>query len=277
MSISIDQSFVKQFEAEVHLAYQQMGTKLRSTVRSKNKVVGYKTVFQKIGKASAASKARHGMVPVMNLVHSNVECELFDYYAGDWVDALDELKVNIDERRTIASAGAYALGRKTDELIINALSGATLEVGDYTSGLTKNVIMSALEKLNKNDVPDDGQRFAAVGVHQWSELLNIEEFSSADYVGDNYPLLAGTENRKWMGVVWIMHNDLPLASTDDRDCFIYHKNAIGHASGADVKTDITWHGDRASFFVSNMMSQGASLIDESGIVKIKVDDDATIA
>ena len=40
MSISIDNGFVKQFEADVHLAYQQMGTKLRSTIRSKSTVLG---------------------------------------------------------------------------------------------------------------------------------------------------------------------------------------------------------------------------------------------
>ena len=39
MSVSIDNVFIKQFEAEVHLAFQQMGTKLRSTVRTKKKVV----------------------------------------------------------------------------------------------------------------------------------------------------------------------------------------------------------------------------------------------
>lgn len=276
MSTSIDQAFIKQFEAEVHLAYQHMGTKLRSTVRSKNNVIGSKTVFQKVGKGVASTKARHGMVPVMNLDHTPVECTLVDYYAGDWVDALDELKTNIDERRVVAETGAYALGRKTDELIIDALSTTTTEVGDYSAGITKNLVMNAVETLNSNDVPDDGQRFAVVGVHQWNELLNIEEFSSADYVGENYPMLNGSEVRKWMGIIWVMHNDLPLANTDDRDCFIYHKSALGHASGADVVTDITWHGERAAYFIANYMSQGASIIDGSGIVKIKCDDDAAI-
>ena len=48
MSVSIDNVFIKQFEAEVHLAFQQMGTKLRSTVRTKNDVKGSSTTFQKI-------------------------------------------------------------------------------------------------------------------------------------------------------------------------------------------------------------------------------------
>ena len=33
MSTSIDTAFIKQFEAEVHMAYQRMGSKLSNTVR----------------------------------------------------------------------------------------------------------------------------------------------------------------------------------------------------------------------------------------------------
>ena len=276
MSVSIDKVFIKQFEAEVHLAFQQMGTKLRSTVRTKSDVRGTSTTFQKIGKGLASTKARHGLVPVMNLDHTPVECVLSDFYAGDWVDELDELKTNVDERRVVASAGAYALGRKSDELIINELNNATNSVDTSGVGFTKSKIFQALEILNNNDVPDDGQRFGVVGVHQWNELLSLEEFSNADYVGDNYPLLKGTESRKWMGINWILHNALPC-NEGVRSCFIYHKNAVGHASGCDVKTDITWHGERAAHFISNCMSQGAKLIDNTGIVKILCDDDATIA
>ena len=274
MSMSVDQVFIKQFEADVHLAYQQMGTKLRSTIRSKTGVVGTSTTFQKVGKGIASTKSRHGIVPVMNLNHTPVECTLQDYYAGDWIDALDELKTNVDERRVVASAGAYALGRKTDELIIDAMNTATQYVGDYSTGLTKALIMAAIEKLNTNDVPDDGRRYAVVGVHQWNELLALDEFVSADYVGGSTPLIDGCESRKWLGVNWILCNSLPLASGDDRDCFIYHASSIGHACGQEVKTDITWHGERAAHFISNSMSQGAVLIDAEGIVRIKCDDDA---
>lgn len=278
MSISIDQSFIKQFEAEVHLAFQQMGTKLRSTVRTKNDVKGSSTTFQKVGKGTATTKARHGLVPVMNLDHTPVECVLSDFYAGDWIDELDEIKTNVDERRVVASAGAYALGRKSDELIISELNQATVSVAMGDTGLTKAKILSALELLNNSDVPDDGQRFAVVGVHQWNELLNMKEFSSAEYVGDTYPLLKGTETRKWLGINWIMHNALPFdEKTKSRNCFIYHKNSVGHASGCDVKTDITWHGERAAHFISNCMSQGAKLIDNTGVVKIICKDTSVIA
>ncbi len=270
MSTEVSKSFIKNFEADVHLAYQQMGSKLRNAVRYKGNIVGATTVFQKVGKGIASGKARHGLVPVMSIDHTPVECELLDYYAGDWVDALDELKMSIDERRVVASAGAYALGRKTDELIIGALSQAPEEndVGDYSQVLSKDTILQAFAKLNSNDVPDDGQRFGIVGPLQWNALLNIDEFSNSDYAGDNLPFLKGTESRKWLGINWIMHTGLPLDGTN-RDCFIFHKTAVGHASGQDVKSDITWHGDHAAHFVNNMMSQGACLIDGTGVIRIK--------
>ena len=267
MSTSIDQAFTKQFEREVHEAYQRQGSKLRATIRVKNGVRGSSTVFQKVGKGAAATKARHGMVPVMNVDFTAVEATLQDYYAGEWVDQLDELKTNIDERQVLANAGAFALGRKTDELIIAAL-GATAQVaGSSGDGLTKAKVLAAFETLGGNDVRDDGQRYAVVGWKQWSDLLELAEFANAEFVGDEQLPWRGTQAKMWLGTLWIPHSGLPR-SGNVRSCFWYHKSAIGHAVGQDVVTDITWHGDRAAHFISNSMSQGAVLIDSDGVVKL---------
>ena len=268
MSTSIAQAFVKQFEREVHEAYQRMGSKLRNTVRTKNNVQGASTVFQKVGKGTASTKARHGAVPVMNLDHTPVECTLYDFYAGDWVDRLDELKTNIDERQIIANAGAYALGRKTDELIIAELNKSTNYAGSNSDGLTKAKVLTAFELLGEADVPDDGQRYAVVGWKQWSQLLSIDEFANTQYVGPDELPWRGTQAKRWLGTLWMPHSGLQ-ATGGVRLCHWFHKTAIGHASGADVKTDISWHGDRAAHFVNNMMSQGAGLIDPAGVVTLR--------
>ncbi len=274
MSTSIDQAFIKQFEREVHEAYQRQGSKLRNTVRTISNVNGSSAVFQKVGKGTASTKSTHGMVPVMNLDHSSIEVTLQDYYAGDWVDRMDELKTNIDERQVIASAGASALGRKTDELIINQLATASDNViADSNVGLTKAKVLEAFEILGEADVPDDGQRFAVVGWKQWSELLGIDEFVSADYIGATaLPFASVVQAKMWLGTIWIPHTGLPADENDIRSCFWYHKTALGHAAASDVQTDISWHGDRASHFVNNMMSQGAGLIDEAGIVVMNCDE-----
>lgn len=282
MSTSIDQAFIKQYEAEVHEAYQRMGSKLRGTVRTKSGIVGQSTTFQTVGKGAASTKSRHGLVPVMNVDHTPVECTLADYYAGDWVDKLDELKTNIDERQVTVNAGAYALGRKTDDLIINALENATQGTsgGGAGSGATIAKVFEALEQLNDNDVPDDGQRYGWVGNKQWNELMQAElgtgnfmPFSQAEYIGyDDLPFKGGIQAKRWLGVIWMAHSGLPLSGGDIRSCFVYHRSAVGHAIGAEVTTDITWHGDRAAHFISNSMSQGAVLIDGLGAFEILCDE-----
>ncbi len=274
MSNSIDQAFIKQYQAEVQEAYQRQGSKLRPTVRSKGDVRGASTIFQKVGRGTASAKARNGAVPVMNLDHSNVECFLQDHYAGDWIDKFDELKTNIDERAVVANAGAYALGRKTDELVIAAMDAATQEAigtgsGETdTDGLTRAKVLLAFRMLGEADVPDDGQRYAVVGWRQWSELLTIQEFANSQYVGDGELPWKGTQAKRWLGALWIPHSGLTKVGSL-RYCYFYHKTAIGHAVASDIATDVTWHGDRAAHFVNTMMSQGAVLVDDTGVVRMR--------
>lgn len=273
-STQVDAHFTKQFQAEVHEAYQRQGSKLRTTVRSKTGVAGSSTFFPKVGKGTAAAKTRHGAVPVMNLEHAQVECVLQDYYAGDWIDRLDEIKTNVEERNVVAAAGAHALGRKTDELIIAALGTATREaIGTApgttdADGLTKAKVLLAFEMMGAADVPDDGGRYAVVGWKQWSDLLAIEEFASSEYVGEEALPWKGTQAKRWLGATWMPHSGL-IRSGSLRHCYFYHRTAIGHAAAAEISTDVTWHGDRAAHFVSNMMSQGAVLIDDFGVVRMR--------
>jgi hypothetical protein len=125
MSTSITTAFVAQYESEVHHLFQRFGGTLRSAVRTKTDVVGSTTTFQKIGQGSASTKARHGVITPMNVAHTTATATLADFYAGDWVDRLDEAKVNHDERQALAKAGASALGRKIDDQILTAMDSTT--------------------------------------------------------------------------------------------------------------------------------------------------------
>ena len=275
MSQDVAASFIKQFESDVHLAYQRQGSKLRNTVRLKNNVKGESTTFQKIGTGTADTKTRHGKVPLMNLDHTPVECTLADYYAGDWVDKVDELKLNIDERMVTARSGAYALGRKTDSLIITALDGATNTADIDLSALTTVLLTDWFTDLFARDVPsDDGQTWGVVSWAVWGKMMSLNEFVSADYVApQGMQFQTGIRPKVWGGVNWMPHSGLASAAAT-RKCYIYHKTAIGHASGADVSTDITWHGDYAAHFVNNMMSQGSVMIDVNGIEERIIDETA---
>jgi len=276
MSTSIGVAFVKQYEREVHEAFQRRGSFLLSTIRRQNNVVGSSTTFQVIGKGAATTKARHGSITPMNQSHNAVECTLADFYAGDWVDKLDQTKVQHDEKEAIANGGAWALGRKADEQVLTAAGGATVSVGDYSTGITRSLLLQASEKLDDNDVPRDGQRFGLLTPRSWSIAMTVPEFADADFVGNDLPFLSGAQPRTWMGIHWMVHTGLPGKGTNQARNYVYHRSALGYASGADITADITWHGDRAAFFVNHMMSGGAALIDATGVVEIRVDDTVAI-
>lgn len=268
MAIDIDEAFVKQYESEVHVAYQRMGSKFRNTVRQKNNVKGTSTTFQKVGKGEAGQKSRHGNVPVMSIDHSPVECTLADWYAADYIDKLDELKVNHDERQVVVNAGAYALGRRTDTIITDVLATATNE-SVSAGGLTLAKATGMREFFDNNDVPDDGQRYCAVAPRSWSNLLALPEFSNADYVpSDELPYSGGMTAKRWQGFLWWGFSGLPIASTI-RQNFAYHSSAVGHASGSDVRSEINYIPEKVAHLATNYMSQGGVLIDNNGVYRIR--------
>jgi hypothetical protein len=276
---TVDQAFIKQYDADVFEAFQRKGSKMLAACRLKDRLNGQSVYFQKVGKGTATQKSRHGVVPVMNQSHTPVECPVSDFYAGDWIDRLDELKINIDERMVVANAGAWALGRKVDDQVIAAIMTA-LPAGQLIAnggvGATKAKFLNAIEILNTADVPDDGQRFGYLGPHQWNEMLNLQEFANALYTGPGYPWLDGQEIRRWMGVMWVRHSGLTVAASV-RSCLIWHKTAVGYARGMEVTTDITWHGDRAAHFVNSMMSGGSIRIEDTGAVQIDCMDNSVIS
>lgn len=295
MSTSITTSFITSYEARVQEVFQRAGSYLKDAVRVKDGVVGSTAVFQKIGKGTATTKARHGTITPMNQTHTAPSCTLADFYAGDWVDKLDDAKVNINERDVIASGGAMALGRKVDDQITTVLDSTTQATVTLTVTSKATILATAAgfaEAAWANDVPNDGQVYAVVTPRYWSQLMLIEQFNRSEFVGADGmtfkqgPAVGRGKWKDWMGIKWKMQTGLPGAGTASAKCWIWHKMAIGYAiaqsagniAGQEsVAADITWHGDRAAHFVNHMMSGQACLIDDTGVIEGTLDDTAAIA
>lgn len=277
MAVStISTSFIEEFESGVHMAYQRMGSKLRNTVRTRNGVKN-KTTFQKVGKGFATTKSRHGSVAPMNLEHTNVNVTLEDYFAGEWIDDLDQLRINHDEMLVAQQSGAYALGRKTDELILAAMTSTTSAHDETSNGITLAWALELMEKFGNNNVPDDGRRFCVVGWEQWSQLMSLAQFSDADFVGaDNLPFANNMTAKNWLGFMWFPHSGLTgmngsgAAGTTHRECFAYHADALAHAIGADISSNMQYHNDKDSYFVLNKMQMNSVLIDVEGVFEMEL-------
>lgn len=272
MATQITNAFIKQFEAEVHMAYQRMGSKLRNTVRQSNNITGNQARFQKVGKGAASTKSRHGQVNTMEVTHSNVDVTLADYYAADYVDALDQLKTNIDERQVLATSAAAALGRKMDQLIIDVLDAGSnsANIVHGSAALTLAKALTVYETFGEADVPDDGQRYFVVSPAGWADLLQIDQFSRAEYVGEqDLPYAGGMTAKRWLGFLWFTHSGLSISSTT-RDCHAYHMSSVGLATGSDVRTEINYVPEKVSNLITSYFSAGAVMIDNDGAIECQI-------
>jgi predicted RNase H-related nuclease YkuK (DUF458 family) len=265
MANTIDQAFIKQFETEVHMAYQRMGSKLRNTIRSTN-VSGSTARFQKIGTGSATTKSRNGNVTPMELAHTNVEVSMSDFYAAEYIDKLDELKTNINERQAVAQSAAAALGRKTDELIIAAMdAGAnSTQIHDTGSALAKVDLLSLFETMGTADVPEDGQRYLAMSPAGYADLFAINEFASSDFVGpQNLPFAGGMTMKEFLG--FKIFSTSAVAGGKN---FAYHTTAVGIGVNSDVQTEVNYVAEKVSHLATSMMSMGSVAIDDNGIYEV---------
>ena len=271
MSTSISTAFIKQFESEVHMAYQRMGSKLRNTVRQVNNVKGSQARFQKVGTGTAVSKARHAQVPTMDISHSTVDVTLSDFYAADYVDRLDELKTNIDERQVLSQSAAAALGRKTDQTIIDVLDAGTNSnnVAHGSAGLTLAKAFTVYEAFGSGDIPDDGQRYFVVSPAGWADLLQIDQFSRAECWESDLPFAGGMTAKRWLGFMWFTHSGLSISGTT-RECHAFHRSAVGTAMGSEIRTEINYIPEKVSNLITSYMSLGSVMIDNNGAIKVQI-------
>lgn len=266
MANTIDTAFIKQFETEVHMAYQRMGSKLRNTVRTVGNVRGSVVRFQKIGSGVASTKSRNGDVTAMELSHTNVEATMSDFYAAEYIDKLDELKTNIDERQAVAQSAAAALGRKTDELLITAMdSGAnSTQINDTSSALAKADLLTLFETFGAADIPEDGNRYLAMNPKGYADLFNINEFASSDFVGEqNLPFAGGMTMKEFLGFK-IFSTSAVTAGKN----MAYHTSSVGLGINSDVSTEINYVPQKAAHLATSMMSMGAVVIDDNGIYEV---------
>ena len=265
MANTIDVAFIKQFESEVHMAYQRMGSKLKNTIRN-TQVSGNTVRFQKIGTGSASTKSRNGSVTPMELAHTTVETSMEDFYAAEYVDKLDELKTNIDERQAVATSAAAALGRKTDEIIYAAMdAGAnSTQIHDTSSAIQKADLLTLFETFGSADVPEDGGRYLAMHPKGFADLFLIEEFASSDYVGEqNLPFSGGMTMKQFLGFSIFSTSAITAGKN-----IAYHSNAVGIGVNADVSTEVNYIPEKVSHLTTSMMSMGAVVINDNGVYEV---------
>ena len=275
MSISLSNAFVTLFDAEVKQAYQGKAM-LVPAVRQRRGVEGSTVKFPKVGRGVATVRVPQTDVTPLNVGFSSVTLTLADFNAAEYSDIFSQAKVNFDERQELVQVVAGAMGRRQDQMILDALNGSStsLTVANSIGGSTTNMNIAKLREakrlLDKGNVPPDG-RHIIIHANGLSNLLSETSVTSSDF--NSVKALVQGEINTYLGFTFHVLGDrseggLPIDGSLDRTCYAFHKDAVGYGEGIAMRTEINYIAEKTSWLVNEVFSAGAVAIDDEGIVKI---------
>tara|TARA_R110002153_G_scaffold141389_1_gene292402 strand:+ start:4880 stop:5713 length:834 start_codon:yes stop_codon:yes gene_type:complete len=273
MAVAISNAFVQMFDAEVKQAYQGARA-LAGVVRERTNVEGSQVKFPKIGKGTATVRVPQTDVTPLNVSYSQVTATMSDFIAAEYSDIFNQQKVNFDERRELVQVVSGAIGRRMDQLVIDALNAASspstvaTSIGGAGTNMNLAKLLAAKKALDTKNVPAEG-RCMVIHANGLAALLDETELTSGDFA--TVKALSTGEIDTFLGFKFITLGDrdeggLPIPST--RTCFAFHRDAIGMGIGMGQRSEIHYVPEKTSFLVSSMFSAGAVAIDDDGIVKI---------
>ena len=275
MSISLSNAFVTLFDAEVKQAYQGKAM-LVGAVRQRRGVEGSTVRFPKVGRGVATPRITQTDVTPLNVGFSNVTCTLQDWNAAEYSDIFSQAKVNFDERSELVQVLGNAIGRRQDQLILDALTAATgtgtvvNDIGGTDTNLNVAKLRDAKRQLDRANVPPEG-RHVILHASGLASLLSETAVTSSDF--NTVKALVSGEINTFLGFTFHVMGDrteggLIIDGSLDRTCFAFHKDAIGYAEGIAPRTEVNYIPEKTSFLVNSVFSAGAIAIDAEGIVKI---------
>lgn len=275
MAVSLSTNFVTLFDAEVKQAYAAE-QQLAGTCRTRTGVVGSTVQFPLIGKGVAGIRIPQTDVTPLNIAHTNVTATLSDFAAPEYTDIFDQTHVNYEERSELVQVVAGAIGRRADQIKLDAMVAATPtatvsnDIGGTDSNLNVAKIREAKRQLDGNNVPT-ADRFFLMSADGLANLLSETEISSSDF--NTVKALVNGQVNTFLGFTFIMMGDrdeggLTIDGSSDRTSFAWHKDAMGYAESMAQSTEINYVAEKTSWLVTGKLSAGAVAIDPEGLVEI---------
>ena len=272
MSINLSAVAVTEFDSMVKHAYQGMGL-LKGAVTVRNNVVGDTYKFRKMGKGTANQKTTAADVDPMDVGHSMITATLANWNAPEYTDIFDAAEVNFDEKQELANTIAGALGRRCDQLVIDAMDGSTPDTTTIAHGsanLTMAKVIDAQVELRDQGVPNS-ELFAVIEAGGLGGLLSDEKATSGDYQA--IKALVSGEINSLCGFQFIVIETRSEGGLTEAsnvvDSWFFQRPAIGLAVGIDMKTEINYVPQKTAWLTNGMLKAGACVRDTGGLVKVE--------
>jgi len=275
MAIGLSPAFVTLFDAEVKQAYQAK-SQLVGATRMRRGVEGSTVKFPKVGKGVATLRVPQTDVTPLNVDFSQVTATLEDWNAAEYSDIFMQQKVNFDERQELVQVLANAIGRRQDQLILDALDAASTsytvsnDIGGTDTNLNVAKLRETKKLMDKNNVPPM-DRHMVIHANSLAALLSENSVTSSDF--NTIKALVQGEIDTFLGFKFHVLGDrteggLSVDGSLDRQLFAFHKDAIGYAEGIAPRTEINYVPEKTSFLVNTILSATAVAIDNEGIIEL---------
>jgi len=282
MSTQITTAFVEQYKSNVFHLAQQKGSKLRDAVRTES-IVGKSHFFERIGSTAAVKRtSRHADTPRVDTPHSRRKVTMDDYDWADLIDDTDKVRLLISPQSEYAKAGAYAMGRTMDDVIIAAATGnafggvsggstiglpAGQKIAHGSAGLTIAKLIEAKEKLDAANVDPDEARTLVCSAKQISNLLGTTQITSSDF--NSVKALVQGDIDTFMGFRFIRSERLGTDANGNRQVLAFTNTSMGLALGKDIQTKISERADKNySTQVYLCMTIGATRVEDEKVLEI---------
>lgn len=276
MSLSLTNVQQTEFDALVKIEYRSRGFLLRDSIRLRTDIIGNTCQFRRVGQVIANQVAYQNTIAIQDPGFAAATATLLKYAAGTAVDEIQDLTVNFDSKRELAMVVAMAVGRRSDQILIdsfNANPGQTILNGG--TNMTYAKLRQLMQFFEENAVPIE-ERYLAISGNGLRALMADDHITSRFYTS-NDSVATGTLNyRDLMSmnvriIPTMTEGGLPLAGNIRRN-FAWHKMSTGMAIGQDLRTEINYLPRETSWFVNGIFFAGAVVIDNRGVFRVDSDE-----
>ena len=295
MPDNITVAAVQQYRANVELLLQQKDSRLANAVMNQSFVGKAASVVEQFGSATAQQRtSRHADTPLLDLSQDKRWVFPSDYEWASLIDNQDRLRAIVELTSPYAMAGAAAMNRVKDDVILTAIFGTnytgengtstesfgTLGSGTYDVGVNVGGTSSALNvaKLqnairilmtaNKGELMEPV--YGAISSYEHDSLLKEIQVVNKDY-GSSAVLVDGKVKR-FMGVDFILTERLTITS-GNRLVPIWLKSGMCLGMWDGVKAEIGPRADKGyATQVYLAMTLGATRTQRGKQVRISCDD-----
>lgn len=263
-----------EYDSLVKQQYRSEGWLLRDSVRRKENVIGSSVQFRKMGEVISTPTGYAQAVTPQNPGIFVPTAQLQKYTTPIVVDDVEQLTVNFDAQMESVIAIGAAMGRRSDQITINAIDadvGDTIVAGGV--GMTYSKYTQILEFFDDNGVPLP-ERWVALTAKQFREMLAAQEFTSTFYTQNRVLDMGFVREYLGMNLVVIpsmTEGGLPLAA-GERTALAWHKQAVGFGIGANFRAEVNYVPLITSWLANGVFSAGATVVDNRGTLAIQTVD-----